>query len=193
MGSCVWSGVVVVGDPAPASLAARFQSPQLGWGCLSALARWDLQDIPGQGLGSVEHRVLVGAVSRVDQRRNSEALLSMTQAMAVSTGEKMPTLFCPNRPSFYIGVFAEFETNLRRELQMEGIAAAKLKGVYKGRPPSIDAARSPPSKPRAWAPPRSPSAWAWGGRASTGCWRRERRMDDSLASALTFPHVCDGC
>jgi DNA invertase Pin-like site-specific DNA recombinase len=65
----------------------------------------------------------------------------MTQAMAVSTGEKMPTLFCPNRPSFYIGVFAEFETNLRRELQMEGIAAAKLKGVYKGRPPSIDAAR----------------------------------------------------
>ena len=92
MGSCVWSGVVVVGDPAPASLAARFQSPQLGWGCLSALARWDLQDIAGQGLGSFEHRVMVGAVSRVDQRRNSEALLSTTQAMAVSTSEKMPTL-----------------------------------------------------------------------------------------------------
>ena len=34
------------------------------------------------------------------------------------------------RPS---GVFAEFETNLRRERQMEGIAAAKAKGVYKGR------------------------------------------------------------
>ena len=40
-----------------------------------------------------------------------------------------------------LGVFAEFETNLRRERQMEGIAAAKLKGVYKGRPPSIDAAK----------------------------------------------------
>jgi hypothetical protein len=32
-----------------------------------------------------------------------------------------------------LGVFAEFETNLRRERQMEGINAAKLKGVYKGR------------------------------------------------------------
>jgi DNA invertase Pin-like site-specific DNA recombinase len=37
-----------------------------------------------------------------------------------------------------LGVFAEFETNLRRERQMEGIAAAKAKGVYKGRPRSIE-------------------------------------------------------
>jgi DNA invertase Pin-like site-specific DNA recombinase len=37
-----------------------------------------------------------------------------------------------------LGVFAEFETNLRRERQMEGIAKAKKAGVYKGRPPSID-------------------------------------------------------
>jgi len=37
-----------------------------------------------------------------------------------------------------LGVFAEFETNLRRERQMEGIAKAKAKGVYKGRKPSID-------------------------------------------------------
>ena len=36
-----------------------------------------------------------------------------------------------------LGVFAEFETNLRRERQLEGIAAAKVKGVYKGRPKSI--------------------------------------------------------
>jgi DNA invertase Pin-like site-specific DNA recombinase len=40
-----------------------------------------------------------------------------------------------------LGVFAEFETNLRRERQMEGIAAAKARGVYKGRPASIDAAK----------------------------------------------------
>ena len=33
-----------------------------------------------------------------------------------------------------LGVFAEFETAIRRERQMEGIAAAKAKGVYKGRP-----------------------------------------------------------
>ena len=40
-----------------------------------------------------------------------------------------------------LGVFAECETNLRRERQLEGIAKAKAAGVYKGRPPSIDLAR----------------------------------------------------
>ncbi|MBK8177227.1 MAG: recombinase family protein [Rhodospirillales bacterium] len=39
-----------------------------------------------------------------------------------------------------LGVFAEFETNLRRERQMEGIKAAKERGVYRGRKPSIDPA-----------------------------------------------------
>ncbi len=39
-----------------------------------------------------------------------------------------------------LGVFAEFETNLRRERQLEGIAAAKARGVYRGRKPSIDSA-----------------------------------------------------
>lgn len=38
-----------------------------------------------------------------------------------------------------LGVFAEFETNLRRERQMEGIAKAKARGVYKGRKRSVDA------------------------------------------------------
>lgn len=37
-----------------------------------------------------------------------------------------------------LGVFAEFETNLRRERQMGGIAAAKARGVYRGRKPSIN-------------------------------------------------------
>ena len=36
-----------------------------------------------------------------------------------------------------LGVFAEFETNLRKERQLEGIAKAKAAGVYKGRKPSI--------------------------------------------------------
>lgn len=39
-----------------------------------------------------------------------------------------------------LGVFAEFETNLRRERQMDGIAKAKERGVYKGRKPAIDPA-----------------------------------------------------
>lgn len=38
-----------------------------------------------------------------------------------------------------LGVFAEFETNLRKERQLEGIAKAKAAGVYTGRQPSIDA------------------------------------------------------
>lgn len=37
-----------------------------------------------------------------------------------------------------LGVFAEFETNLRRERQLDGIAAAKARGVYRGRKRSVD-------------------------------------------------------
>jgi len=40
-----------------------------------------------------------------------------------------------------LGVFAEFETNLRRERQLEGIAKAKAAGVYRGRKPSIEPAQ----------------------------------------------------
>ncbi len=40
-----------------------------------------------------------------------------------------------------LGVFAEFETNLRRERQLEGIASAKARGVYRGRKASIDPAK----------------------------------------------------
>ena len=42
-----------------------------------------------------------------------------------------------------LGVFSEFETAIRRERQMEGIARAKARGVYRGRKPSAD-----PSKVR---------------------------------------------
>ncbi len=38
-----------------------------------------------------------------------------------------------------LGVFAEFETNLRRERQLEGIQAAKARGAYTGRKAAIDA------------------------------------------------------
>lgn len=38
-----------------------------------------------------------------------------------------------------LGVFAEFETAIRRERQMEGIAKAKAKGKYKGRKPTAKA------------------------------------------------------
>ena len=43
------------------------------------------------------------------------------------------------RKAFFdmLGVFAEFQTNLRRERQAEGIAPAKQRGAYRGRPPRI--------------------------------------------------------
>jgi DNA invertase Pin-like site-specific DNA recombinase len=53
-----------------------------------------------------------------------------------------------------LGVFAEFETNLRRERQLEGIAKAKAAGVYKGRPVSIDAAQVRELKARGLGPSR---------------------------------------
>ncbi|RVI84187.1 recombinase family protein [Sinorhizobium meliloti] len=37
-----------------------------------------------------------------------------------------------------LSVFAEFETNLRKERQLDGIAAAKERGVYKGGTKTID-------------------------------------------------------
>lgn len=39
-----------------------------------------------------------------------------------------------------LGVFAEFETNLRKERQLAGIARAKSEGKYKGRPVAHDKA-----------------------------------------------------
>jgi DNA invertase Pin-like site-specific DNA recombinase len=47
----------------------------------------------------------------------------------------------PLRPKAFLdvlGVFAEFETNVRKERQVEGIAKAKAAGVYKGRKPVSD-------------------------------------------------------
>lgn len=39
-----------------------------------------------------------------------------------------------------LGVFAQFETAIRKERQLEGIAKAKAKGVYSGRKPSVPVA-----------------------------------------------------
>jgi DNA invertase Pin-like site-specific DNA recombinase len=89
-----------------------------------------------------------------------------------------------------LGVFAEFETNLRRERQGEGIARAKANGVYagKGRPASIDATRVREMKAKGLAvPPPSPRSLASGGRASTGCWKRiqfERCAENYFAPPL---------
>lgn len=82
-----------------------------------------------------------------------------------------------------LGVFAEFETNLRKERQLEGIAKAKAAGVYKGlalSAPSISSLsmrirRTPASEPKA---------------SLIGLWRfasgERDPPDDSLPSAGLF-------
>lgn len=54
------------------------------------------------------------------------------------TGEDSPM---SNLLLSVMGAFAEFERSLIRERIKEGIAAAKQRGVYKGRKPSLDTAR----------------------------------------------------
>lgn len=87
-------------------------------------------------------------VTRIDRLARSIADL---QAIVQAVREKGATLACTEQPidtstaagkAFLdmLGVFAEFETNLRKERQAEGIAKAKAAGVYKGRKPEIDRA-----------------------------------------------------
>jgi DNA invertase Pin-like site-specific DNA recombinase len=57
-----------------------------------------------------------------------------------------------------LGVFPEFETNLRRVRQMEGIAQAKAKGVIEGASRrSIRSRCGGCGSRRSWGPRRSPS------------------------------------
>lgn len=47
-----------------------------------------------------------------------------------------------------LAVFAEFETELRRERQRDGIEKAKRAGIYKGRPVTVDAEKVHAAKAR---------------------------------------------
>lgn len=84
-------------------------------------------------------------VTRIDRLARSVADL---EGIVREIGSKSAFLRCIEQPvdtgtpagkAFLqmLGVFAEFETALRKERQMEGIAKAKAAGVYKGRKPSV--------------------------------------------------------
>ena len=65
--------------------------------------------------------------------------LKETGAYLAATEQPVDTSTAAGKTFFdMLGVFAEFETNLRRERQGEGIVAAKRRGVYRGRTPKID-------------------------------------------------------
>ena len=85
-------------------------------------------------------------VTRVDRLARS---IKDLQDIVYTLKEKQVTLKATEQPidtksaagkAFLdmLGVFAEFETNLRRERQLEGVAAAKARGVYSGRKKRID-------------------------------------------------------
>ncbi|MBA1155020.1 recombinase family protein [Microvirga mediterraneensis] len=85
-------------------------------------------------------------VTRIDRLARSVADLQDIVRMLKSKGASLKATEQPIDTSTAAGkafldmlaVFAEFETNLRRERQMEGIAKAKAQGVYRGRKPTID-------------------------------------------------------
>src|SRR5262245_43694677 len=85
-----------------------------------------------------------------------------------------------------LGVFAEFENNLRRERQMEGINAAKARGVYKGRKPSIKPDEVRRLRKEVSAQRRLPGSSAWDGHRSTGCFRGDMWLIDEPAALI--PH-----
>lgn len=83
-------------------------------------------------------------VTRIDRLARSIGDLQIIMAELKAKGASLKCIEQPVDTSTsagkafldMLGVFAEFETNLRRERQMEGIAKAKAEGRYKGRQPT---------------------------------------------------------
>jgi DNA invertase Pin-like site-specific DNA recombinase len=91
------------------------------------------------------HRGDVLTVTRIDRLARSIADLASIVRELEAKGAALKALEQPVDTStaagraflHMLGVFAEFETAIRRERQIEGIEAAKARGVYKGRPATI--------------------------------------------------------
>ena len=89
------------------------------------------------------HRGETLVVTRIDRLARSmrdlqtiAATLKDKGAHLAATEQPVDTSTAAGKAFFdMLGVFAEFETNLRRERQAEGIAAAKQRGAYRGRLP----------------------------------------------------------
>lgn len=87
-------------------------------------------------------------VTRIDRLARSMgdlqsivAILKEKGAHVAATEQPVDTSTAAGKAFFdMLGVFAEFETNLRRERQIDGITAAKRRGTYRGRPAKIDMA-----------------------------------------------------
>ena len=83
-------------------------------------------------------------VTRIDRLarnvKNLQEIVHLLKDKGVSlraTEQHVDTSTAAGKAFFdMLGVFAEFETNIRKERQAEGIAKAKSQGIYKGRKPT---------------------------------------------------------
>jgi DNA invertase Pin-like site-specific DNA recombinase len=73
-------------------------------------------------------RSLANLLELVEQLKQKGVTLRAIEQPITSAGDPASNAFLS-----MLGVFAQFETELRSERQAEGIAAAKAKGVYAGR------------------------------------------------------------
>ncbi|MFS0773831.1 recombinase family protein [Sphingomonas sp. 1P08PE] len=88
-------------------------------------------------------------VTRIDRLARSVADLEAIVAKVKAKGAFLKAVEQPIDTSTaagtaflqMLGVFAQFETAIRKERQAEGIAKAKQEGRYKGRKPSVDVQR----------------------------------------------------
>src|SRR5215204_3584516 len=76
-----------------------------------------------------------------------------------------------------LGVFAEFETTLRRERQLEGIAKAKAEGAYKGGKRRLDRETVRAMFVAGQGPAAIAKASGARGCRSIGCWARVLRRE----------------
>jgi DNA invertase Pin-like site-specific DNA recombinase len=85
-------------------------------------------------------------ITRIDRLARSVADLETIVAAVKAKGAHLKAIEQPIDTSSpagvaflqMLGVFAQFETAIRKERQMEGIAKAKAKGKYTGRKPTVD-------------------------------------------------------
>jgi DNA invertase Pin-like site-specific DNA recombinase len=101
-------------------------------------------------------------LSRIVERLNEKGASLKVLNANIDTGTPTGRAFLG-----MLGVFAEFETSIRRERQLEGIAKAKAEGVYKGRPATIDAAAVAALKAEGMGATAIVSSWVSVGQVST--------------------------
>lgn len=75
----------------------------------------------------------IGDLVDIVQELEDKGVALMATDQPIDTSSAMGKMFLS-----MLGVFAQFETELRKERQTEGIIKAKKKGIYKGRPAKME-------------------------------------------------------